>query len=170
MKSSWRTAWQRQDIVVYRNETEVDRLHAPAIERVVLVHRSSGNSPGDLVQAVVELGDACLIFPADTGFGGPSNVAQTVKKLERVGLAGLHIEDQVFPKRCGHLTGHSLIPTREMAEKIKAAVRARRDPNFLIIARTDSNAVEGMDSAIESAPSRLIRSVSVPPSMHGMPI
>ena len=73
MKSSWRTAWQGQDIVVYRNEAEVDRLHAPDIERVVLVHRGSGDSPGDLVQAVVEIGDACVIFPADTGFAGRVN-------------------------------------------------------------------------------------------------
>ena len=76
MKSSWRTAWQGQDILVYRNEAEVDRLHAPDIERVVLVHRGSGDSPGDLVQAVVELGDSCLIFPADTGFAGRFNFAR----------------------------------------------------------------------------------------------
>lgn len=73
MKSSWRTAWQGQDIVVFRNEAEVDRLHAPDIERIVLVHRGSGDSPGDLVQAVVEIGDACLIFPVDTGFAGRVN-------------------------------------------------------------------------------------------------
>ncbi len=73
MKSSWRTAWHGQDIVVYRNEAEVDRLHAPNIDRVLLVHRASGDSPGDLVQAVVEIGDSCLIFPADTGFAGRVN-------------------------------------------------------------------------------------------------
>ena len=73
MKSSWRTAWQGQDIVVYRNDAEVDRLHAPDIARVVLVHRGSGESPGDLVQAVVEIGDSTLIFPADTGFAGRVN-------------------------------------------------------------------------------------------------
>ena len=73
MKSSWRTAWQGQDIVVYCNDVEIDRLHAPSIERVVLVHRGSGDSPGDLVQAVVVAGDQCLIFPADTGFAGRVN-------------------------------------------------------------------------------------------------
>lgn len=73
MKSSWRTAWQGQDIVVYRNEAEVDRLHAAAIERVLLIHRGSGDSPGDLVQVVVELPDFCMIFPPDTGFAGRVN-------------------------------------------------------------------------------------------------
>ena len=73
MKSSWRTAWQGQDIVVLRNEVEVDRLHAPDIARVVLVHRGSGDSPGDLVQTVVEIGDSTLIFPMDTGFAGRVN-------------------------------------------------------------------------------------------------
>jgi hypothetical protein len=73
MKSSWRTAWQGQDIVVFRNEAEVDRLHGPAIERVVLVHRGSGESPGDLVQVLVEIGDACVIFPTETGIGGRIN-------------------------------------------------------------------------------------------------
>jgi hypothetical protein len=73
MKTSWRTAWQSQDILVYRNDIEVDRLHAPDIQRVVLVHKGSGESPGDLVQAVVEVGDSILIFPADTGFAGRVN-------------------------------------------------------------------------------------------------
>lgn len=73
MKASWRTAWQGQDIVVYRNDAEIDRLHAPDIERVVLVHRGSGDSPGDLVQVVVEMSDAVLLFPADTGFAGRVN-------------------------------------------------------------------------------------------------
>lgn len=73
MKASWHTAWQGQDIVMYRNEVEVDRLHAPDIERVVLVHRASGETPGDLVQAIVESGDSVLIIPTDTGFAGRVN-------------------------------------------------------------------------------------------------
>jgi hypothetical protein len=73
MKPSWRTAWQGQDIVVYRNDAEVDRLHASGIERVVFVHRGAGDSPGDLVRALVEVGDDCLIFAADTGFAGRVN-------------------------------------------------------------------------------------------------
>ena len=73
MRASWRTAWQGQDIVVFRSEVEVDRLHAPDIDRVVLVHRGSGDSPGDLVQAVVEIGDSVLLIPTDTGFAGRVN-------------------------------------------------------------------------------------------------
>ena len=73
MKTQWRTAWQGQEIVVYRNEIEVDRLHSGQIERVVLVHRADGASPGDLLHAIVVLGDDCVIFPADTGFAGRVN-------------------------------------------------------------------------------------------------
>jgi hypothetical protein len=83
MKASWRTVWQGQDIVVFRNDAEVDRLHAPDIERVVLVHRGSGDTPGDLVQVVVEVGDSCLIFPADTGFAGRVNFERQAFWVER---------------------------------------------------------------------------------------
>src|SRR5499427_6063768 len=76
------------------------------------------------------------IVDADTGFGSSENVARTVRELEAAGLAGCHIEDQEFPKRCGHLAGKSLIDIEEMTEKIKAAVAARHDPEFLIVART----------------------------------
>jgi methylisocitrate lyase len=91
------------------------------------------------------------LIDADTGFGGPSNVARTVRALEDVGIAGMHIEHQEFPKRCGHLAGKMIIPVNEMCERIQAAVAARCDPDFLILARTDSRAVEGFDSAIERA-------------------
>src|SRR6059036_2212618 len=91
------------------------------------------------------------IVDADTGFGGAENVARTIQELENAGLAGCHIEDQEFPKRCGHLAGKSLVDLEEMAGKIKAAVAARRDPNFMIIARTDARAVEGFDRALERA-------------------
>ena len=91
------------------------------------------------------------IVDADTGFGGAENVARTIKELEKAGLAGCHIEDQEFPKRCGHLAGKSLVDLEEMAGKIKAAVAARRDSNFMIIARTDARAVEGFDRAVERA-------------------
>jgi len=82
------------------------------------------------------------IVDADTGFGGSENVARTIRELETAGVAGCHIEDQEFPKRCGHLSGKSLVDVEEMAGKIKAAVAARRDPDFMIIARTDARAVE----------------------------
>src|SRR5204862_38793 len=78
------------------------------------------------------------IVDADTGFGGSENVARTIHELEAAGLAGCHIEDQEFPKRCGHLAGKSLIDVEEMTERINAAVAARRDPDFMIIARTDA--------------------------------
>src|SRR6266702_3114908 len=91
------------------------------------------------------------IVDADTGFGGSENVARTIRELEAAGLAGCHIEDQEFPKRCGHLAGKSLVDVEEMVGKIKAAVGARRDPNFMIIARTDARAVEGFDRMIERA-------------------
>ena len=81
------------------------------------------------------------IVDADTGFGGAENVARTIQELEKAGLAGCHIEDQEFPKRCGHLAGKSIVDLKEMVGKIKAAVAARRDPDFMIIARTDARAV-----------------------------
>ena len=90
-----------------------------------------------------------VIVDADTGFGGVENVARTIRELEAAGLAGCHIEDQEFPKRCGHLAGKSLIDVEEMAEKIKAAVTARRDPDFMIIARTDARAVEDFERTID---------------------
>jgi methylisocitrate lyase len=91
------------------------------------------------------------IVDADTGFGGAENVARTIRELELAGLAGCHIEDQEFPKRCGHLAGKSLVDIEEMAGRIEAAVAARRDPDFLIIARTDARAVEEFDSTIQRA-------------------
>jgi methylisocitrate lyase len=91
------------------------------------------------------------LVDADTGFGGVSNVARAVRELERAGLAGLHLEDQTFPKRCGHLAGKTLAPADEVVEKIRAAVRARRDGDFLIVARTDARAVEGFDAAVDRA-------------------
>src|SRR5882757_474338 len=85
------------------------------------------------------------IVDADTGFGGAENVGRTIYELERAGLAGCHLEDQEFPKRCGHLAGKSLVDIDEMSGKIEAAVTARRDPDFLIIARTDARAVEDFE-------------------------
>jgi methylisocitrate lyase len=91
------------------------------------------------------------IVDADTGFGGAENVARTIRELERAGLAGCHIEDQEFPKRCGHLSGKELVDLEEMVGKIKAAVAARRDPDFMIIARTDARAVEDFDRMLDRA-------------------
>ena len=91
------------------------------------------------------------IVDADTGFGGAENVGRTIRELEAAGLAGCHIEDQEFPKRCGHLAGKSIVDVEEMVGKIKAAVGARRDPNFMIIARTDARGVEDFDRVVERA-------------------
>ena len=91
------------------------------------------------------------IVDADTGFGGAENVGRTIRELEAAGLAGCHIEDQEFPKRCGHLAGKSLVDVKEMIARIKAAVASRRDPNFIIIARTDARAVEGFNRVVERA-------------------
>src|SRR5260221_14095204 len=91
------------------------------------------------------------IVDADTGFGSLENAARTIRELEAAGLAGCHIEDQEFPKRCGHLAGKSLVDVEEMTERIKAAVAARRDPDFMIIARTDARAVEDFDRTIDRA-------------------
>jgi len=88
------------------------------------------------------------IVDADTGFGSPLNAARTVRLLETAGLAGCHFEDQRLPKRCGHLEDKQLVTPEEMERTIRAAVQARRDPNFAIIARTDARAIEGIDGAI----------------------
>ena len=92
-----------------------------------------------------------VISDADTGFGEALAVERTVQLFESAGLAGLHLEDQQLPKRCGHLSGKSLVSRDEMVSKLKAAAAARRDPSFVIIARTDARASEEMDSAIERA-------------------
>jgi methylisocitrate lyase len=92
-----------------------------------------------------------IIADADTGFGEIFNVRRTVHEYERAGLAGLHLEDQVSPKRCGHLDGKSLISASDMTKKIRAALDSRRDDSFMIIARTDARGVEGLDAAVERA-------------------
>ena len=89
-----------------------------------------------------------VIADADTGYGNPINVIRTVQEFERAGVAAIHLEDQVMPKKCGHMEGKQVIPVGEMAEKVRAAVDARRSDDFLVIARTDAAAVEGLDAAI----------------------
>jgi 2-methylisocitrate lyase-like PEP mutase family enzyme len=92
-----------------------------------------------------------LIADADDGYGNPLNVMRTVREYAAAGVAALHIEDQVAPKRCGHMEGKDVIETAEMVEKVRAAVEARGDGELLIIARTDARAVEGLDAALERA-------------------
>jgi methylisocitrate lyase len=91
------------------------------------------------------------LVDADTGFGGAENAGRTIYELERAGLAGCHLEDQEFPKRCGHLAGKRLVEPNEMVEKIRAAVAAKTDPDFLLIARTDARALENFAGAVRRA-------------------
>ncbi|KAA0068402.1 methylisocitrate lyase [Rhodanobacter sp. T12-5] len=92
-----------------------------------------------------------LLVDIDTGWGGAFNIARTIRSFERVGVAAVHMEDQVGQKRCGHRPGKEVVPKDEMVDRVKAAVDARTDPGFVIMARTDAAAVEGIDSAIERA-------------------
>jgi 2-methylisocitrate lyase-like PEP mutase family enzyme len=108
----------------------------------------------ELAQQVAAIRDAFpgpLVVDADTGFGNAVNMVRTVKLLERAGADALQIEDQVFPKRCGHFAGKQVISAAEMVEKVKAAVDTRRDPDLLIIARTDAIAAESYDAALGRA-------------------
>src|SRR3954453_16422162 len=100
-----------------------------------------------LVQAV----DVPAIADADDGYGNPLNVMRTVREYEAAGVAALHIEDQVAPKRCGHMEGKDVIDAAEMVEKVRAAVEPRRSPDLVIIARTDARALVGLDAALERA-------------------
>ena len=100
---------------------------------------------------IAEASGLPLIADGDNGYGGVLNVRRTVQAYERAGVAAIHIEDQVMPKRCGHLSGKTLVPRDEMESKIKAAVDARVDPDFVVIARTDAIAVEGFEAALERA-------------------
>ncbi len=102
-------------------------------------------------QQIARMTELPAIIDADTGFGEPMNVARTIQTLEDAGLAGTHIEDQVNPKRCGHLDGKQVVDENTALKRIRAAVDARRDPNFLIMARTDIRAVEGLAAAIDRA-------------------
>ncbi len=103
------------------------------------------------IKYITQAVDLPCIADADTGFGEVVNVVRTVQELESIGLAGMHMEDQVMPKRCGHLPGKTLISEKNMCAKIQAACSARKDENFLIIARTDARSGEGFDNAISRA-------------------
>ncbi len=103
------------------------------------------------VGAIAEMVDLPIIVDADTGFGNAVNVHRTVRLLERAGASAIQLEDQVFPKKCGHFSGKAVIPLAEMLPKIRAAVDARHDPDLLIIARTDARAVEGFERAMGRA-------------------
>ena len=105
----------------------------------------------DHVAAIRAVFAGLLMVDADTGFGNALNMRRTIQALERAGADAIQIEDQVFPKRCGHFEGKEVIPAAEMVQKIKAAVDARTDPDLIIVARTDAIAVEGFNAAIDRA-------------------
>jgi 2,3-dimethylmalate lyase len=105
----------------------------------------------DHARRIVEAVDVPVIADADTGYGNPLNVIRTVHAYERAGVAAIHLEDQVAPKKCGHMEGKQVIPAEEMAEKIRAAAAARTDADFILIARTDARAVEGLERALDRA-------------------
>jgi 2-methylisocitrate lyase-like PEP mutase family enzyme len=133
--------------VVYVTGAGVANMHlgAPDIGLTTLT---------ELAHASAAIADSValpIIVDADTGFGSPINMVRTIKVLERAGAAGVQIEDQVFPKKCGHFEGKDVIPTAEMVQKIRAAVDSRADADFQIIARTDARAIEGLDRAIDRA-------------------
>jgi 2-methylisocitrate lyase-like PEP mutase family enzyme len=105
----------------------------------------------DHVRAIADVISVPLLVDGDTGFGNPINTARTVRLIEGAGAAGLQLEDQIFPKKCGHFSGKGVIPVPEMVQKIKAATDARIDDNFQIVARTDAIAVEGFSAALDRA-------------------
>ena len=105
----------------------------------------------DNARRIAQAVDIAVIADADTGYGNSINVIRTVREYEAAGVSAIHLEDQVMPKKCGHMEGKQVVPAAEMAAKVAAAVAARRSPEFLIVARTDARAVEGLDSALERA-------------------
>lgn len=111
----------------------------------------TANEFADAARAIAAATTLPLLCDADTGFGEALNVERTVRLYEAAGAAGLHLEDQVMPKRCGHLSGKALVPAEEMAAKVRAAVAAKADGSFVVMARTDARGVEGFAAAVERA-------------------
>ncbi len=111
----------------------------------------TGTEMVDNARRIAAAVDLPVIADADTGYGNAINVVRTVQAYEQAGVAGIHLEDQVMPKKCGHMSGKAVIPAEEMVGKIRAAGEARRDPDFVLIARTDAVAVEGVAAAIARA-------------------
>ena len=115
------------------------------------IGRVSVSEVHDTLAAITDRIDIPVIVDADTGFGNALNVQRTVRQFERVGASAIQLEDQSFPKRCGHLAGKTLVSKNEMVGKIKASLDARKNENTVIIARTDARAVEGLDAAFDRA-------------------
>jgi carboxyvinyl-carboxyphosphonate phosphorylmutase len=122
--------------------TAASRIGQPDLGLITLTEMVSNAA------AIVECTGLPVIADADTGYGNPLNVMRTVREYERAGAAAIHLEDQTFPKRCGHMEGKQVVPADEFVEKIRAACDARRDDDFLIIARTDARTVYGFEEAV----------------------
>ena len=103
----------------------------------------------DRGQQISRVTDLPAIIDVDTGFGEPMAAARTIRSMEEAGLSGCHIEDQVMPKRCGHLDGKEIVPVETMLQRVRAAAEAKRDSNFVLIARSDARAIEGLDQSID---------------------
>ena len=123
--------------------TSLTRLGAPDVGLLTATEMI------DNASRIADASGLPTVADADTGYGNPINVRRTLRDYEKAGVAGVHLEDQTWPKRCGHLAGKRVIPTAEMVAKIKAACDARMDDDFVIIARCDAIAVEGLDAALE---------------------
>lgn len=111
----------------------------------------TGSEMVDNARSIAAAVGVPVVADADTGYGNPINVIRTVRDYEQAGVAGIHLEDQVMPKRCGHLAGKAVVPQADMEAKIRAAVAARGNPDLLLIARTDARAPEGLTSALQRA-------------------
>jgi carboxyvinyl-carboxyphosphonate phosphorylmutase len=122
--------------------TSVARLGYPDLALATMTEMVSNAA------AIVEAVDVPVIADADTGYGGILNVQRTIRRYQQAGVAAVHIEDQEFPKRCGHLDGKTVIPVADMVRKVRAAVEARTDPDFVLIVRTDALAVTGWDDTM----------------------
>ncbi|HEY8694509.1 MAG TPA: isocitrate lyase/PEP mutase family protein, partial [Chloroflexota bacterium] len=103
----------------------------------------------DQARRIVQVVGVPVIADADTGYGNPINVIRTVQAYENAGVAAIHIEDQVAPKRCGHMEGKQVVPAEDMIQKVRAAIAAKSSPDFVLIARTDARAVEGFQQALD---------------------
>lgn len=163
-----RELWREREIVVMPgafNSITARLIEREGFDAVYISGAGVTNSllglPDHAFITLPEMAQACAhitsvisipaIADADTGYGEALQAARATQILENAGLAGIHLEDQVSPKRCGHLEGKEVVPVQQMVEKIKAAAGARQDPDFVIIARTDARAVEDLPAAIERA-------------------
>ncbi|MBN9111105.1 MAG: oxaloacetate decarboxylase [Pseudonocardia sp.] len=142
-----RLVWQAGFDVVYMTGfgTSASLIGRPDIGLL------TGTEMADNARRIAAAVDVPVIADADTGYGNALNVGRTVRVYEQAGIAGIQLEDQVTPKRCGHMSGKQVVPLPEMLGKIRAATDARRDPSTVIVARTDVAAVDGVDAAIERA-------------------